>query len=290
MPSQAREQDVVMRLAKIFLTSRARRWIRARRRHKAFRLHLRPTDVFLIGHPKSGNTWLAYLLAIALFEHRRDEITLKSVGDYVPFVHSQDFRIAEYGHLHDPRIFRNEIPLHPELYPKVIYLIRDPRAILVSFYHMYRVMLNDTTITLETFVEHYLATSGCFKEWNVGLARWDRQVLKWMSLAEFDPRICVVKYEDLVADRNTALSKILKFICASCSEENLDHAVARGEFHLMQEMERKYGAEAYPGEIGHRGKFVRKGMIDGWRDELDLKLAQRIEQEFAMAMSATGYL
>jgi hypothetical protein len=290
MTSQATDRDVVMRFAKMFLTSRARRWIRARRRVKAFRLTLRPTDVFLIGHPKSGNTWLAYLLGLALFENRRKDITLKNVGDYIPFIHGQDLRVAEYSHLPDPRIFRNECPVFPELYPKVIYLMRDPRAVLVSFYHMYRVMLNDTTMLLKTFVENYLATDGCFKQWNVGLARWDRQVLEWMERAKSDPRICVVKYEDLVRDRKVVLTSLLNFIGATYSEENLDHAAARGDFQLMQQMEREYGVEAYPGEIGQRGRFIRRGLIDGWQDELHIELSQDIERTFAPAMRMAGYL
>ena len=290
MTAGGSKHDVVMRLAKIFLTPEARSWVRARRRVQGIRRLFRPKDVFLIGHPKSGNTWLAYLLAIALFEQRRQEITLKNVGDFVPFVHGQDLRIAEYDYLPDPRVFRNECPIYPEFYPKIIYLMRDPRAVLVSFYHMYRVMLNDTTMPLQTFVESYLATEGCFKSWNVGLARWDQQVLEWTGRAKSDPRICVVKYEDLVADRKSVLRRILGFIRASCSKENLDHAVARGEFQLMQEMEREHGAEAYREEIGQRGRFIRRGLIDGWRHELDVDLARMIEREFAAAMSAAGYI
>lgn len=290
MTSGRSERDIVMRLAKIFLTPEARRRIRAQRHTQAIRRLFRSQDVFLIGHPKSGNTWLAYMLAIALFEQSRQGITLKNVGNYVPFVHGQDHRIAEYDHLPDPRVFRNECPVYPEFYPKVIYLMRDPRAVLVSFYHMYQIMLSDTIMPLQTFVESYLATDGCFESWNVGLVRWDRQVLKWTGRAKSNPRICVVKYEDLVADRKTALRRILSFTRASCSEENLDHTVARGEFHLMQEMERTHGAEAYPGEIGQRGQFVRRGLIGGWRDELDVEISRTIEREFAAAMNAAGYV
>ena len=77
---------------------------RRQRRRAPFERALRPTDALLVGHPKSGNTWLAYMLAILLFPDREEDITLASVGDFVPFVHGHDHRIARYGHLADPRV------------------------------------------------------------------------------------------------------------------------------------------------------------------------------------------
>ena len=278
-----------MTLAKIFLTPAARRRIRERRRSRPFRRLLRPTDVFLVGHPKSGNTWLAYMLAILLSKDRRNQVTLSNVGQYVPFVHGQDLRIAEYADLPSPRIFRNESPGFPELYPKIIYLVRDPRAVLVSFYHMYRVMHNDSTMTLPAFLEAYLATEGCFKEWNAGLVRWDRQVLAWTTRAKHDQRVSVVKYEELVENRQAVLQKIAHFAGIPCTDEDCVQAVGRGDFHAMQQVEEQHGAEAYPGEIGKRGRFVRRGEIDGWRDEMDDSLVQRIVHEFTPAMKACGY-
>ena len=84
-----------MTLAKIFLTPAARRWIRAQRRPQLFRRLLRPTDVFLVGHPTSENTWLAYMPAILLSKDKVDRVTLSNVGNFVPFIHGQDLGLSE---------------------------------------------------------------------------------------------------------------------------------------------------------------------------------------------------
>lgn len=290
-PGLPRRRDWVESITKLLPTKALRRSVRWHRHRRDFQQRaLRPTDVFLIGHPKSGNTWLAYMLAILLFKDQRSQITLSNVGNYIPFIHGQDPRIAEWFHLPDPRIFRNEEPIFPELYPKIIYLMRDPRAVLVSFYHMYQVMLNDRRTTFQSFLDQYLAMDGIFRNWNRGLDRWDRQVLTWTQRAKSDPRVLVVRFEKLVSDRRSVLERLAQFVGISRDRAIFDCAIERGSFQAMRKNEEQNGAEAYRGEIGERGRFIRRGEIAGWKDELSANLVQQIEDAFAPAMKGTGYL
>ena len=191
---------------------RLRDGVRNRLRAPQFARALRPTDVFLVGHPKSGNTWLAYMLAVLLSDDRDGEVTLYNVGDYVPFVHGRDHEIAAYDHLPDPRVFRNEYPRHPRHYPRTVYLVRDPRAVLVSFWHMYVTMFDDRDLTLSAFVDGYLAGTAPFDGWHRHLARWDHQVAAALRGAERDDRVYIARYEDFVEDRETALRRLARFV------------------------------------------------------------------------------
>ena len=282
--------DWVEILTKALLPRGPRVWIRRRRHRSFFRDHVRPTDVFLVGHPKSGNTWLAYMLALLLAKDRQQRVTLANIKDHVPIVHGKDFRIAGYPDLPDPRIFRDEYPVHQDLYPKTIYLLRDPRAVLVSLYHMYRIECNDPTIPLDTFLDDYLSWRGCFQKWNRGLVRWDRQVQAWTQRAARDRRVLTVRYEDMVENRRRVLEQVAAFAVIPCTEEDLACAVERGSFEAMRQAEENHGVEAYPGEIAKRGRFIRSGKTDGWKYELDGALARRIETEFASTMRTAGYL
>lgn len=254
-----------------------------------FRRSLRSTDVFLVGHPKSGNTWLAYMLAIALFRDHTQQVTLMNVRDYVPYVHGNDHKIAKYRRLPDPRIFRNEYPNYRDLYPRIIYLVRDPRAVLLSLWQMYQVIFDDTSMTLESFLSQYMTMSGCFTVWNRDLIRWDRQVQEAVTDAQHDPRIVIVRYEDLVQNRRAALERLMTFLDVTRQEGDLDDAVERGSFAAMQRLEDQHGAEAYRGRAVGKGRFVRVGEIDGWRREVDPSLASWIEEEFAPVMKLAGY-
>ena len=262
----------------------SRRW----RDKRLFQRNLRQTDIFIVGHPKSGNTWLAYMLAIILYKDTKHQIKLSTIGDYVPVIHGRDSKIASYAHLSYPRAFRNEWPVYPGLYPKVIYLIRDPRAVLVSYYHMYRTYFNDFKITMQAFIEEYLS-HGHIRSWEP-LVRWDKQVLAWIDNVERDKRIMIVKYEDMVLNRRDVMDKLVEFASIPCTKEILDLAETRGSFEAMKMDEKKHGAESYPGDIRQRGQFIRRGKIDGWRDEMPQDLINRIKSEFSQAMNKLGYL
>jgi hypothetical protein len=252
------------------------------------RATVRPTDVFLVGHPKSGNTWLAYMLAVATRSGDREErITMANLGSAVPTIHGDDSKILQHRALPNPRIFRNERPTTPELYPRAIYLVRDPRAMLVSYYHHYRAKNSDAETDLDTFVAEYLR-HGHVHDYHVGLRRWDEQVSEWLWRAGSGTAL-LVRYEDLHADRRGRLDKILGFCGLSFPPEVVEAAVDRGSFDAMRRDEERHGAEAYPWKPGRGPRFLREGRVDGWREELSPQSVRAIEQEMGSTMEAVGY-
>ena len=57
----------------------------------------------------------------------------------------------------------------------------------------------------------------------------------------------------------------------------------------MRKDEQEHGAESYPGKIGKRGRFIRRGKVDGWKDEMSPSLVQEIEKELGKTMKVLGY-
>lgn len=260
---------------------------RALLRRPAFRAALRESDCFLVGHPKSGNTWVAYM--IAAFLRRGDEVTLANVGRFVPFVHGHDYRIGRLAGLTEPRVFRNEYPLYPDLYPRTLYLMRDPRSVIPSLWHMYRTMTGDERLTLDRFVDDYLAGTGIFRWWNSELVRWDRQVGAAIARTRDDARFHLCRYEGLSDDRRGSLERIIRFLGVEPDPAALARASDLGGFDAMRDLERVHGAEAYRGRAVGRGAFVREGRTDGWKRELSPALIARIESELGPVMDRAGY-
>jgi hypothetical protein len=285
-------------------------WREQARHRAAFRRDVRPTDVFVVGHPKSGNTWLTYMLALLLerrFEGAR--ATLANVETFAPAIHGRDGEIARPSARPDPRLFRNEEPLYPELYPRTIYMLRDPRAVVLSYYHHWLHWLRyhrdlyppHVDTSLDAYLDELLG-KGCITLYEPDLERWDRQVLAWLGRAKYQP-VLVVRYEEMISDRRRVLLSAVRFIGLTCDDDDIERAVELGSFENMRKSEEQHGAEPYLvdvthesqraptyGATGERDYFMRRGRVDSWRDEMNARQLARIEHEFARAMAAAGYL
>ncbi len=253
---------------------------------------LRSTDVFLVGHPKSGNTWLAYMLGIVSQGKNHEAVNLKNVSQFIPTIHNVDEKVGESEHLASPRVFRNEGPVFAELYPKTIYIVRDPRAVLLSYYHHWLHTDSQDHGTLEEFIDEILE-HGCIRHWDPWLIGWEVQVRAWTARAE-QQAVKIVRYEDLIENRREAFRDVLDFCEMPCDEALFSTAVERGDFQSMRKVEQQHGAESYPGEEGHdkeeKGFFVRKGIVDSWKEEMPEVVIQKIEKKFHQTMKNLGYL
>ena len=272
---------------------RVKRFCYRQSNRKIFKKNLRPTDVFLVGHPKSGNTWLALMLGVVLEKNFDGNITLANVQEFIPAFHAKDGKIGAFSNLPNPRVFRNEGPVYPECYPKTIYIVRDPRAVYVSYYrhlvHDNRVLRKDASeTTLEDFTDEIL-THGCLRDLEPYLVRWDKQVSQWIDRSK-SQAVKIVKYEDLKQDRRAVLEDVLGFMEFECEPAEIDRAVERGSFDSMRNEEKTHGAEPYSGTKGEGGFFVRKGKVDGWKDEMPAEIEERIVAEFSDVMKTVGYL
>src|SRR5580765_1933888 len=122
--------------------------------HSAFHPTIRPTDVFLCTYPKSGTTWLGFLIAQALTADIDEPIDLKSMGRYVPDVnllYTKRGSLEQFAGMPDPRFFLCHATFDANL-PKVVYVIRDPRDTMVSYWHYQKFLHAGYDRTLSEFL------------------------------------------------------------------------------------------------------------------------------------------
>ena len=285
------DNSLIKNIRKVF---RPIKQIRRQKQEKNFfKGNLRSSDIFLVGHPKSGNTWIAFMLGIVIEKNFNKSINLGNVQEFVPAVHSWDRNINLYAHLPVPRIFRNHGPLYPDLYPKTIYIVRDPRSVYISFYHhcmhdMHIRKKENFPRAIESFVDEML-TYGCIRNSGVDLVRWDKQVLEWLKRSK-NQMVKIVKYEDMKMDRRKVLEDLIEFVGIPCSEEDINTIVERSSFDSMRKEEKIFGATPYSGTKGEGGFYVRKGKANGWKEELPQSVIKKIENKFAPVMKKFGYL
>ena len=291
----ALEQDPFLREAQEALAAvpPPSRMPRSQKTPRAFHASLRPRDVFIVTYPKSGTHWLRFFLAAVLIqkapETKSMPLTWDSLNRCVPNVHdwyAMDRPLSEYADRPDPRIFAMHIPCDPAL-PKVVYVVRDPRDVMVSFYHHHRRTDPSFRMTLEEFILRNDTWCG----------DWGEHVAGWLAHAR-SRRVLVLRYEDLYSDlyltRNgyPEFRKILDFCGLRVNDEELRQALEISTFENMARLEAAAcgnGSRKGTGEGNSRIPIVRRGKVGGWREELSPDLVNILNQRYAELLRILGY-
>lgn len=205
-------------------------------------------DIFLVSYPRSGNTWLRFLIANLQFPD--DEIDYKNISDYIPAGAGRADLVWTKGENNKrPRFIKQHIQYHPK-YPRVIYIARDGRDVSVSYFKFLEEKLEGNS-TLYDFIQKQDLVYGS----------WSQNVTSWLN-AELPPeRFLLVKYEDLLSDTPHVLRHVADFSRTNWTSKDILAAVERASFDKMRKVEQNKG---FPDQNDFSGTFVRSGKAGDW--------------------------
>jgi hypothetical protein len=204
-----------------------------------------PEDCLIVSFPRSGNTWVRFLLA-NLLEDSRYPLTFKQMQNKIPSIHckKQWDRIRT---MTEPRYIKSHMPYCTD-YQKVIYVVRDGRDVMVSSYNYY---YSSNQISFLDFLQL-----------DVWPGRWYAHVLSWLKNAHrLD--LLLIRYEDLLRDPFEQLKNIAHFIGLNMDNVIIDRAVRYSSFAAMKIMEASLTDSHL--ELVHPSRFFRAGKSGLWR-------------------------
>jgi hypothetical protein len=188
-------------------------------------------DVFLASYPKSGNTWLKFMLAHLLGGREadldNDSTVIADVGS-----HRTTPRVLPGG----GRLIKSHEPYaspQKRFYRKAIYLIRDGRDVAVSYYYtLIRRGLYEGDFG--PFLRLFLGGAAD------GYGPWHEHVESWLSspLRERGS-LLALRYEDLLADPARNLCAAMEFLGAPVTADRAEQTVRAYTAERMRERERR---------------------------------------------------
>lgn len=237
-------------------------------------------DTFVVSYPKSGNTWVRFLLANLIWSDSITDFT--NIEQRIPDIYKHSALHLES--IPRPRYFKSHEYFDPR-YPKVLYVVRDPRSVLVSYYNYemrWRTRFKPETSYYD-FTKLFLSGQlNCF-------GSWQENVLSWLRLRGHDnQRFCLIRYEDLKADSLPIMKTISSFLRLKTSEERLKLAVKNSSFQSMKNLETK-AQEWERGVNNNTIPFVRKGSTSEWQQVLDTTTIKLINDHCGELMQELGY-
>jgi hypothetical protein len=239
-----------------------------------------PDDTFLVSYPKSGNTWVRFLLANLI--HPNETVGFANINRLLPAPGVLSKRFLKS--LPRPRILKSHEPFDAR-FRKVIYLVRDPRDVAVSEYHFdlkKRYIAAD--MTLEQFIKPFLAGE------TSSYGSWWEHVASWVGTRHGNPRFLLARYEDLLADPIGETAKIAEFLGIAADTERIKSAVERSSADRMRKLE-KEDADKWTGTKNTRQEipFVRSAKSGGWKESLPPHSVEEIEVAWSPLMNFLGY-
>jgi hypothetical protein len=278
------------------------------RRHWLARLELakaRRTDLLIIGHPKSGNTWLRVMMS-RLYQVRHglpaslivtsDELARRNPA--IPRISATNGHYSYEGVV--GAALAPDAPDNALRHKPIVLLARNPCDIAVSWYFQFtrrqsahkQELINASiahpidrrTIGMWDFVRHSDIGLPFLIDY---LNRWER------NLQKLD-RGLIIRYEDLRAQPAETLGRITRLMGETFTDAEIAEAVQFGSFDNLRQLESKgffrQGGLTLRNPNDPESFKVRRAKVNGYRDYFTPEQAAELEALMSEHLSsAFGY-
>jgi hypothetical protein len=254
----------------------------------SWHLGLKPQDIFQASYPRSGSTWLRFMLFQIL---HGEEAGFGKIDKCIPEIeaHRGIPPILPGG----GRLIKTHEKYRKD-YTKAVFLVRDVRDVVLSSYARAvdeglapLVSRGDFDSFLLSFLEGRALQMGS----------WQEHTRSWLeSPLARDGNLMVVRYEDLRRNSEQVIGQLLHFLGVTPDFQIIRKAI---EDNSLQQMRAKEDKARRTGErsvllasdmrTGEEGRFVRKGAVGGWRCKLTDAQVKIIDQYAGDVLATLGY-
>jgi len=267
--------------------------------------------VWLASYPKSGNTFVRSMLASYFFS-KDGSYDFNLIKNIKQFPHGGLFQKLGIDINNQSEVIKNYIRVqdiinknrsiqflktHSFFFEQftnlnntlgVIYIVRDPRNIILSF-------SNFMSMSIEETLKFMTKGKGDGLSW---IENWSKNYNSWKIFKEHQ-KYLLIKYEDLIQKPDKIFLEILEFIHKLhnkskiiIDEKKFKNTIKSTSFDSLQELEKKGGfPEAHKDQkTGKVIPFFSLGSKRNWTNSLDENIIIELERTFNKEMKELGYL
>ncbi|XP_056305277.1 sulfotransferase 1B1-like [Danio aesculapii] len=230
-------------------------------------------DLLIATYPKAGTTWTQEIVDLILNDGDVEKCKRAPTQVRMPFLEmtaadGSNAGITKLETMDPPRVVKTHLPI--QLVPrsfweagcKVIYVARNPKDNVVSFYHFDRMNLSQPEPgPWEQYLEKFMTGQLVWGSW------FDHVTGYWREKEKKNEKIHYMFFEDMKEDPAREVTNIAKFLGRQLSESTINHIVQMTTFSTMQQNPMA-NYSTIPDTIFDRtaSQFMRKGEVGDWKN------------------------
>jgi hypothetical protein len=249
-------------------------------------------SLLIIGHPKSGNTWLKVMIS-RLYQLRYDlpESRLINTDEFARKIPEIPRLAATNGYYSYEgevgKLLSAGAADNPLRHKPVLFLARHPIDIAVSWYHQFtKRQSREKQELINHFIDHPIDRHSVemwefVRHSDIGLPFLIDYLNTWERNIAALPHGMLVKYEDLRSDPVPTLQAIMTHMGEEFSEHEISAAVEWGSFDNLRNLESrgtfKQGGMRLRDASDASTFKVRRGKVGGYREDFRTEQVAELE-------------
>ncbi|XP_030629177.1 sulfotransferase 1C2 isoform X1 [Chanos chanos] len=248
-----------------------------------------PSDLLIATYPKAGTTWTQEIVDLLLNNGDAEACKRAPIVERIPFLEICSPPPIPSGldllkKMSPPRVIKTHLPfqLVPEGFwknkCKVIYVARNAKDNLVSYYHFDR--MNFTQPEPGPW-EEYLNK---FMKGEVGWGSWYDHVKGYWRERE-KRNILYLFYEDMKENPRREVERIMRYLGLSLSDDVIERIVQLTSFKIMKDNP-MVNYTFIPDFVFDQSisPFMRKGEVGDWTNHFTPAQSQLFDEDYARQM------
>ncbi len=186
----------------------------------------------LVSFPKSGNTWVRFLLANLFKRDQNLTVDFENINNFMPTNHDEDFTRISHLFVDNTPIFIKEHSNYYDMpyrnFKKAIYIYRDGFDSLYSYWHFTDAQSPNLFPNIEAFSNCYWSYCG----------HWGSHLYSWVldEKTKQQHQVLAISYERLINDTVAILTEITKFLEMDIDESRIIKAVHLSDKKNMKKL------------------------------------------------------
>ena len=249
---------------------------------------LKTGEIQIVSYPKCGRSWFKLIICDLVYKHYN--ITSKIDDVSTELLYKLDKKVPKiiFTHDDDPMYKTIEELNHDKSnyqYTSVVFLVRDPRDVIVSWFFEYKYRVSEKSKKEDM---SYNSISEFIRNRRGGIESLIGFYNLWVDKKDVPKKFMILRYEDLV---NSGMDFIRKFLGFSrldfIDNSSINYAIGNNTFSKVQKREQKgeiiNGKEKVLefGATDNNNKETlkaRKGKVGGYTEYLSTKDIEFLDQ------------